>query len=861
MAAWIIKSKAASLACSSLLIAVYILFLIHFYYTYVPLISSFQSALAPCLFITLILTLAKIEWGLLAFIFLFPLINFLPYIFHIYEEIPHAPTSLVLFLFFLLGWTIRKVFSQAKGFFASHPLHPILTLYLIFILISGLITFLRYSNFSPLLTTGFPELVVNIDGVRAGGARMSVLFSSLNLASGLLFSVLLWPYLQEKDFRKKATLTIGISFLISLIFGLFQLITSSPWARLPRWLFLKQIQSTYKDPNSFAFFLAAFGPLLLAAFVARKKWRLPSGLLLVFAFLCLQASGTRSAFLALFAGIIFFLIVSVKALNLTIRKKYILALTIFIILLGFFTSLFLFSSLTLSKRLYESLTNLRTGLINELFSNKTILWKTALSMFWDYPLTGVGVGSYIVELPNYLREKKLGMIAVDSAENVIFQVIAELGLVGLILIALLFIKYLKEAKKRWSLITDQRKKIMAAGLAGSLIACVVNFLFHSYIGSFEAKFLVWFLATFFLAAQLEPISNKQAERDLENVRRRRKLRLTHAGAAVIFILFAGLHSFNSVRSLSIPQRTAKFGWPQDFGFYGWEKDGQGSNFRWAKTKAGLSLPNLGPEIVFRLHASHPDIEKNPLQIEISLANRWFKKKKKICSLEIRDKTWHQVVIPLWEELAKEGRKDLAKTGDLGQSRKNDFKSRADFHGGIPSKLRTPSERPTVNLIFETSRAWNPEKVLRIPDPRNLAIALAEIWFRYPPLFSPENYEVIKSLPSSQWTGPQGAILAGNGSAEIAFSLEEEDCLLRLKARGEKAYDLGPLMNIYLDGKLVAKTLLETEEEELIYLPFPLQAGQHTLRVEFINDFYLPSLGQDRNLFLGNVEVIRLNILR
>lgn len=861
MAAYILKSKVKWWLFSSLLIAAYILFLIHFYRTYVPLIPSFQAALGPCLFITFVLTIAKIEWGLLAFIFFFPLINFLPYVFRIYEEIPHAPTSLVLFLFFLLSWGAKRAFSKDKSFFVSHPLHPFLASYLILISISGLITFLRFGNFYPLLTTSLPELVVNVNGVRAGGARMSTLFSSLNLASGVLFSLILWPYLKGKDFRKKSFITLYISFFISLIFGLFQLVTSSPWGRLPGWLFLKQIQSSYKDPNSFAFFLAAFFPLLTAAFMARKKWRLPAGLSLGLCFFCLLASGTRSAFLASLSGIIFFLIVSIKSLNLRARKKVILALSVSIIIFSLFISLYLFSSMTLSKRLNESWAWLRAGLINQLFSNKTILWKTALSMFFNYPLTGVGIGAYIVELPNYLQEKRLGLIPVDSAENVIFQITAELGLAGLIFVVLLFIKFLKEACGRWSLITNQREKIIAAGGAGSLVACLVNFLFHSYIGSFEIKFLFWLLASLFLTILMELNPDQQAKPILQSVESKGKLKSIKIVLSIALILFCFLHLSNSLRSLSIPARTAKLGWPQDFGFYQWEKDWRACNFRWAKKEAGISLPVLGPEIGLLLHASHPDIEENPVKIEIYLADRWFKKKNKIYSLEIRDRSWARAVIPIWEELSKEGRRELSWVGYSDQPKGNNFKRKIDSEGINSFELNFSGNLPMFNFVFEASRSWKPMSVLGVPDPRDLAFALAEIWFRYPPLAPLESYEVKKRIPSMQWIGPQGAILAANGSAEMVFSVEEENCLLRLKARGEKALNLGPFINIYLDGKLAAKTLLESNEEELFYLPFKLSTGQHSLKVEFINDFYSPSLGQDRNLFLGDVEILKFNIFR
>ena len=59
-----------------------IVFLIIFYFfykKYVPLVTPFQIALIPILFIVFILTIINIRWGILFFIFAFPLINNIPY--------------------------------------------------------------------------------------------------------------------------------------------------------------------------------------------------------------------------------------------------------------------------------------------------------------------------------------------------------------------------------------------------------------------------------------------------------------------------------------------------------------------------------------------------------------------------------------------------------------------------------------------------------------------------------------------------------------------------------------------------------------------------------------------------------------
>ncbi|GAH27221.1 unnamed protein product, partial [marine sediment metagenome] len=85
----------------------------------------------------------------------------------------------------------------------------------------------------------------------------------------------------------------------------------------------------------------------------------------------------------------------------------------------------------------------RHGIIEGLksISNyRYIFWGQAVEMFKDYPLTGVGQGSYILQLPNYLIINQTGFSQVDYSGNYYLQVLSELGFPGLLLI--LFIFYL-----------------------------------------------------------------------------------------------------------------------------------------------------------------------------------------------------------------------------------------------------------------------------------------------------------------------------------------------------------------------------------------------------------------------------------
>jgi len=142
--------------------------------------------LLPVLLLILFFTALNIRWGIIGFVFLFPLINNLPYFFNIFENIPHSPMALVLFLFFFLGWLIHNILFESEPFL-RHPIFKPLTLFSLLILVSAIITFFRYANFFPFLSDHIYELSTNVNGVTSSGAIMSSVFNSLNYLSGFAF--------------------------------------------------------------------------------------------------------------------------------------------------------------------------------------------------------------------------------------------------------------------------------------------------------------------------------------------------------------------------------------------------------------------------------------------------------------------------------------------------------------------------------------------------------------------------------------------------------------------------------------------------------------------------------------------------
>ena len=305
------KSKITRL--SLIIFSIFFAFLLYFFYVkYVPLIPTFQIVLVPILFLALFLTALKIEQGTLFFVFAFPLINSLPYFFGIYEHIPHAPTALILFLFYFLGWCIHLGFSPKKLSFNNSIFKP-MALFALLILVSGFINFLRFSNFYPFVSDNVYELTTNVNGVTAGGALMSTLFHSLSYLTGFVFLFIVLNSIKSKRYAKRIIFVLLISLVISLMVGYYQHFKDIGFGNTPFWVQLGQINSTFKGPNPFGAFLAAMVPLIMSTIcVVKGAWKvLFSGIFLA-TIIVFPHIGTRSAFLGLAVSLLAFFILALK---------------------------------------------------------------------------------------------------------------------------------------------------------------------------------------------------------------------------------------------------------------------------------------------------------------------------------------------------------------------------------------------------------------------------------------------------------------------------------------------------------------------------------------------------------------------
>lgn len=660
-----------------------------FYYRYVPIIPQFQMILLPVCLCVFGLTLWRIKTGTLFFVFVFPLINCIPYFLGIYCHIPHAPTALIVFLFYFFGFLTGTIFSKSEPFVKDRIFRPMI-LFSILITASAAITFLRYANFFPFLTDNIYELTTNAFGVSAGGAIMSVIFNTLNYLTGLAFFFILLNLMKSEKFIKQVLVVLCLSSLISLCFGFYQRFFDNELGNNLASIQHELVNGTFKDALSFGAFLSMAIPLFLGVLIAMK------GILRIILLVCsvmalfmLFFTGSKSGLLSACVALLVFIYLTYRMIPrvermqlLGSKRAWLVIALIAVLFMSVFFAVFISSddfkgSATLSRLNFM----FDRGVINLMKAWRWPLWKSALQMMKEYPLTGVGIGGYVIELPNYSEKHRVPGEIPQSAENYWLQIGSEMGLVGLVLVLWIFGEIVFRMKQSFRDYPGHSKnKFILAGAIAGVVAFLVNALFHTYIGSYEVKYMFWLMvALIYCLGRIEGI--------IPPIKALSK-RASFIAVLFLTIAFSAVHVWNSTHSLSLESRTRELNLEQNFGFYRTEMTVGGREFNWTGKNAGRTITVNKPVMEVHLHASHPDIRTNPVQVEVYLVKDFFRTKRLLEELTLDSNKW--IV------------REYAVPEEIGEK---------------------------VIFLIKINRTWNPLKALGVPDPRNLGVAVGKIRFK------------------------------------------------------------------------------------------------------------------------------------
>ncbi len=613
-------------------------------------------------FIIFVLSSYKIKYGLYLFIFLVPLLNSSAGF--IIDR--HKYTVLFLFFGLFLGYIVNSLSEYIADYphlrkktylFDSSPMKLILVFTGI-MFISCAITIFRYSNLYPFITNEYHNLFINVNEVSSTGSMIWTIRYFYNYFIGFLFLFLIFNVVKSTKDILYSIIAIISATMVSVGVVLYQYFVDPYLGNVEHWVDSGRFNATFTDPNALGGFTILLFPVFLGMILYFKKWymKLVFFLLFLFFLILLFFSGSRSAFIGVFLTVTVFMVLFIirgfRYLKNRMsswpkkRKVLIWAVIIFIIVSLILTIFYLFSFqeelLSRSSLIDRTIKSFKTGMhyyskygfiegFKSVSNFRNVFWGQAIEMYKDYPVTGVGQGAYILQLPNYLLSERAGIAQVDYSGNYYLQVLSELGLPGIILIISIFFMFAHRGF-RYFLARRRSKKFekkdwIMISLFIAFISMLVGQIFGPHTNFDEIQLAFWLIIglmiTFIKIEQENDPKNIQilTIRNRFRFNRREKISLV-----IILLVFTSVFIFNSITTLSINNNQNLYdrkgnyvGWQNDYGFYEMEQDGD-EMIAWVAGDASTVVEKKGNTLIIPLKDSYPEVPDGKLGLKVFINN-------------------------------------------------------------------------------------------------------------------------------------------------------------------------------------------------------------------------------------------------
>ena len=232
----------------------------------------------------------------------------------------------------------------------------------------------------------------------------------------------------------------------------------------------------------------------------------------------------------------------------------------------------------------------------------------ALRMTREFPLTGVGAGSYRILAPDYWRAMADQSLPLDNAQNWWRHQIAELGVFG----GALIIAF--SALVAWRVIAGREHGpdvASASTVRGLLIGLGVTSFFG--MPTQNPLVLYWFLGLVAWFAWLVPDPLPRRETQA------REPRVAWIVATVLAVAYAGGHLLYAAGPLHPAQRAQQASRDYVTGAYPPEPLPQGNEFRWTGQDSRFLWTAKTRFMAIRFWAHHPDVAARPVHVTVTSA--------------------------------------------------------------------------------------------------------------------------------------------------------------------------------------------------------------------------------------------------
>jgi O-antigen ligase len=402
---------------------------------------------------------------------------------------------------------------------------------------------------------------------------------------------------------RRTAVALGAGVTIASLVAIYQGAIDFSFLSTANWTSLHRATGTLMDANAYGV-VAAIGGVLafLGFYLRRRRSATTAGLaMLAVSFAGMWMSASRTALLCAIGGAAGLIAAAVLRRGLNLKRTAPLAAVLAIV------AVVALGSGSLGVGPLRRLNEMPWGYTSELASlvRRGGYGTVALQMVHDYPLTGVGVGSFNFMASDYWRSPAYSL-PFDNAQNWWRHEAAEMGLLG----GLAIVGWSLLAG--WVLLTRRlapEGRFTAVALRGALLGIAACSMLGMPTQN-PLVLLIFFLAVGWLATLvLDP--------DLPVVSRHQTAAWTVV--TLIAIGYAGGHLWLARHSLSVAARAVR--WHREYvvGAYPSEPMTEGAGgFRWTRSRATFIWPTRPGVLLVHIWASNPDIVQHPVNISLSM---------------------------------------------------------------------------------------------------------------------------------------------------------------------------------------------------------------------------------------------------